>query len=293
MKKFLIRDIQSLTGIKSHTLRVWEQRYDLIKPKRTETNIRFYDDNDLKLLLNISVLNDHGIKISEIARMSHEEIARHVETYTDDPCNFSCQIQIMCQAMIELDEQMFEKVLNTNFLKLGLEQTMIHIVFPFLKKIGVMWQTGTINPAQEHFISHLIKQKLHVAIDAQLIDHNTPTKKYLLFLPAGETHEIGLLFANYVIRSRGHKVLYLGQNLSYEELKPAIKYFEPDYVVSLLTTTIQGESIGTWAKECCKIIGNAKLILGGYQITTCLEELPSEVHLIHSGKDLPTFIDNN
>ncbi len=169
MSTYSIKDLEQLSGIKAHTLRIWEQRYNLLNPKRTDTNIRFYDDNDLKLILNVALLNDNGYKISKIASMNQEEMRAEVMKLTDRTLTHDDQIHALTICMIEMDEERFDKVLSTNILKLGFEQTMMNIVYPFMSKIGVLWQTGAINPAHEHFISNLVRQKLIVAIDGQVV----------------------------------------------------------------------------------------------------------------------------
>ena len=213
MAKYSIKDLEHLSGIKAHTLRIWEQRYNLINPKRTDTNIRYYDQNDLKLVLNVSLLKENGFKISKIADMSTEEMFEEVKRVSEKTTSFADQIYALTLAMIDLDEQRFEKIISTNTLKIGFERTMMNVISPFLSKIGIMWITDSINPAQEHFISNLIRQKLMVAIDGQYPTLDDNAKRYMLFLPDGELHELSLLFANYLIRARHNKVIYLGQSM--------------------------------------------------------------------------------
>ncbi|MFO7826254.1 MAG: MerR family transcriptional regulator, partial [Cyclobacterium sp.] len=184
MSSYSIKDLEQLSGIKAHTLRVWEQRYNLLKPKRTETNIRFYDDEDLKLILNVALLNDNGFKISKIAKMSLADMKSEVLKLTERSFAYDDQIHSLIITMVELDEERFEKIISTNILKIGFELTMLHIIYPFLSKIGILWQTGSIHPGQEHFISNLVRQKLIVAIDGQM--YTGGGKKFLLFLPEGE-----------------------------------------------------------------------------------------------------------
>lgn len=160
MNHFSIKDIENLTGIKSHTLRIWEQRYGIPNPKRTETNIRYYDDEDLKLLLNVSMLNKQGHKISQLTSLSKAELENMALTYSEDVTDEGIQLDTMLAAMFNLDETAFEKILSSHLLKFGLEYTMTHLFFPFLKRIGVLWQTGQVNPAFEHFMSNLIRQNL-------------------------------------------------------------------------------------------------------------------------------------
>lgn len=146
MSTFSIRDLEHLSGIKAHTIRIWEQRYELIKPKRTETNIRFYDDQDLKLILNVALLKENGIKISKIAEMSAEEIQHEVIKISDRNLRNPEQIHALTIAMVDMDEDRFEKIITTNIIKLGFEKTMMNVIYPFLSKIGILWQTGSINP---------------------------------------------------------------------------------------------------------------------------------------------------
>jgi DNA-binding transcriptional MerR regulator len=155
VSNYSIKDLEQLSGIKAHTLRIWEQRYNLLCPKRTDTNIRYYDDQDLKLILNVALLNDNGFKISKIASMEPSEMREEVMKLTERTLTHDDQIHALTISMIEMDEDRFDKILSTNILKLGFEQTMMNIIYPFMSKIGVLWQTGAINPAQEHFISNL------------------------------------------------------------------------------------------------------------------------------------------
>ena len=181
MSTYSIKDLEQLSGIKAHTLRIWEQRYNLLQPKRTDTNIRYYDDDDLKLILNVALLNDNGVKIRQMTSMSGNELREEVKKLTDRSLTNDDQIHALTICMIKMDEKRFDKILSTNILKLGFEQTMLNVIYPFMSKIGILWQTGAINPAQANFISNLVRMKLIVAIDGQV--PHTGDKKFLLFLP--------------------------------------------------------------------------------------------------------------
>ena len=165
MATYSIKDIEHLSGIKAHTLRIWEKRYNIIVPKRTQTNIRYYDDEDLKRLLNVSVLNRYGYKISSIANLHEKEIRNEILAITSKYGDLSAQIENLIVAMVDFDKAYFDKIFNKSIMSRGLEETMLKVIYPFFEKIGILWQTGNINPAQEHFISNLIRQKLIVAID--------------------------------------------------------------------------------------------------------------------------------
>jgi DNA-binding transcriptional MerR regulator len=186
--KFSIKDIEKLSGIKAHTLRIWEQRYGILKPNRTDTNIRWYDNDELKNILNVSLLNNHGYKISKIAGLSKEEIASEVTKIVDSTSKECEQISSLIISMVEMDERRFEQIISNQILRNGFSYTIEEVIYPFLHKIGVMWHTGSINPAQEHFITHLIRQKLIVAIDGQIVIEKNQSKKFILYLPENELH---------------------------------------------------------------------------------------------------------
>lgn len=265
MSYYSIKDLETLSGIKAHTLRIWEQRYHIIQPKRTETNIRFYDDEDLKKILNISLLNQNGYKISKIADMSVVDMSEHILTLSQENHLYPDQIQTLVMCMIELDEERFEKIMWRCIQHFGMEDTMIHIVYPFLNKVGLLWQIGTINPYQEHFVSNLIRQKLITATDALMSVPATQAKKFLLFLPDGELHEIGLLFSSYVLKKRGFKVFYFGQSLPFQELKEACALCQPDYTFTVITSLGSEET-----KKLIEVTGhtfpNIHHFMTGYQV---------------------------
>lgn len=266
MSTYSIKDLEQLSGIKAHTLRIWEQRYSIISPKRTDTNIRTYDDKDLKLVLNISSLKDHGHKISDISRMSVEEMYREVIKISDRQLNYPDQIHALTITMIDLDEERFEKIISTNILQFGFENTMIHIIYPFLSRIGTLWVTGSVGPAQEHFITNLIRQKIIVAIDGQVSKQRPDGKKYMLFLPEGELHEISLLFANYIIRARYNKVVYLGQSLPFNELVFAYNLHRPDYIFSALTSVPSNSDVQPFVNKLMRTFPESHILLTGYQV---------------------------
>mgnify|MGYP006293504839 CR=1 FL=1 len=266
MSTYSIKDLEQLSGIKAHTLRIWEQRYQFILPKRTETNIRFYDGKDLKLVLNIALLKENGYKISKIAGMSEEDMNKEVLRLTEKNLRYPDQIHALTLAMVDLDEDRFEKIMATNILKLGFESTMINVIYPFLSKIGVLWQTGAINPSQEHFISNLIRQKLIVAIDGQFVSNQDSQHKYLLYLPEGELHELTLLFLCYIIKARRNKVVYFGQNLPFDDLKSIYEVHNPDYILTIVTTSPPASEIKDYVDRLSQTFPEAEILLSGYQV---------------------------
>lgn len=288
---FSIKEIEALTGVKAHTLRIWEQRYNMVEPKRTETNIRYYDEADLRKLLNVSALNRNGVKISEIASLSEQELKSRVVQISAERNDYESQIQALTVAMLELDELAFEKLLTTSFLQIGIERSMIHVIFPFFRSIGLMWQTGSINPAHEHFITNIIRQKLIVAIDGQNVRLDGWEKKYMLFLPEGEFHEIGLLFANYVIRARGHQVVYIGANVPYRDLKGVFNVYKPDCLLTILTSPLLHASGQQYIDDLSNDFPTATIFTSGMLLLTDPKlTVPSNVRLMRDFKEMQSLV---
>lgn len=288
MATYSIRDLEKISGIKAHTLRIWEQRYEILQPKRTETNIRFYDDDDLRLLLSISMLNDSGYKISHIARMGREEIHRACNSLHDVRDEFALQISTLTLAMVELDEERFEKTLANSMSKYGFEETMVRIIYPFFERVGLLWQTGAVRPAQEHFISNLVRQKLIVAIDAQGPVKADTGLKYALYLPEHEQHELGLLFACYLLRARRNKVIYLGQSVPEDDLDAIWDTYRPDYLMTILTMVPPKESTQSYLTRLGKRFAATKFLVAG-QATEGLKSTPDNVILLPKVHDIMRY----
>ncbi|SMG27750.1 DNA-binding transcriptional regulator, MerR family [Marivirga sericea] len=290
MSSYSIKDLEHLSGIKAHTLRIWEQRYNFIEPKRTETNIRYYSDEDLKLVLNISTLKENGYKISKIAKMSEKELGQEVLKIAETNLRFPDQINSLTLSMIDMDEDRFESILNNNILKYGFERTMLNVIYPFLAKIGMLWQTGSILPAQEHFISNLIRQKMTVAIDGQYVTERESKGKWLLYLPEGELHELSLMFASFLLRARKFKVIYLGQNLPKSDLYSVREIHEPDYVLTICTAAPKKSEVQEYIDEVADLFSSATLFVGGFQVIGQDIKRKKNVEFIMKMEDLLDFI---
>lgn len=290
MSSYSIKDLEHLSGIKAHTLRIWEQRYNFIEPKRTDTNIRYYSDEDLKLVLNISTLKENGFKISKIAKMSEDELNKEVLKIAETNLRFPDQINSLTLSMIDMDEDRFENILNNNILKYGFERTMLNVIYPFLAKIGMLWQTGSILPAQEHFISNLIRQKMTVAIDGQYVTESESKGKWLLFLPEGELHELSLMFASYLLRARKFKVIYLGQNLPKSDLYSVKDIHTPDYVLTICTAAPRKSEVQGYIDEISELFNSATLFVGGFQVIGQDIKRKKNVEFIMKMEDLIDFI---
>jgi MerR family transcriptional regulator, light-induced transcriptional regulator len=236
MNAFTIKDLENLTGIKAHTIRIWEQRYQFLKPQRTETNIRFYSNDELKKVLNIALLNKYGYKISHIDKMKPDEMQDKIITLSNAEAQQERLINNLIQCMVDLNMERFEKQLDDHIKSRGIDKTIIQLVFPFLEKIGILWITNHINPAQEHLVTNIIRQKLLVGIESAYT-HLSKDKTVLLFLPEGEHHELGLLYTYYLLKSRGIKVLYLGANVPLKDLEFVATLKKPDYLYTHLTSS--------------------------------------------------------
>lgn len=286
MINYSIKDLEKLTGIKAHTIRIWEKRYNVVCPVRTDTNIRLYSDSDLKRLLNVSILNRNGLKISSILQLSLQELNQKVLDVSNNSINVDSVIESMIIAMIDLDEAKFEKLLSNGILKYGFEDTITNIIYPFLEKIGVLWLIGTICPAQEHFISNLIRQKLIIALDAQVNNSNSNRKSFLLFLRDGEYHEISLLFYSFLIKRKGHRVIYLGQNTPLADIIQLKSIINPDFVVTAFTTSQPKKELNNFINELAESFDQSMILVGGNQINENSITPISNVILLEQKADL-------
>ena len=266
MSRYSIRELEKLSGIKAHTIRIWEKRYNIIHPKRTETNIRYYSNDDLKKLLNITILNRQGWKISEIAKLDSDELTKKVMNFTYNSKDLESQIEKLVIAMVDLDEAKFDQIISNAIMHDGFEQTIIKLIFPFFKKIGLLWQTGSINPAQEHFVSNLFRQKLMVAIDNLMIPDKKNAKKFILFLPEDEFHELGLLFYNYLIKKSGNSVIYLGSSVPFFDLQETAKVIQPNYLFTSITTTFSDKEMVQYVNNLSENFPKQTIFITGIKI---------------------------
>ncbi|HET9278422.1 MAG TPA: MerR family transcriptional regulator [Flavitalea sp.] len=219
MNFFSISDIENLTGIKAHTLRIWEQRYSLLNPRRKESKHRQYDNEDLKYILRVAFLYHNGYKISRIASLSEDEVKKIALDTTSGKENYQVFVNQLTEASIDFDQPRFEKILHNLILHLGFEKTVVQILFPLLNKIGLLWMTDKVSPAQEHFASALVVKKILVATDGLDNSSEEGPRKVLLFSPEGEHHEIPILFMQYLLKKNGVSCVYVGKNAGLEVLR--------------------------------------------------------------------------
>ncbi|MFN3876155.1 MAG: MerR family transcriptional regulator, partial [Flavobacteriales bacterium] len=232
--RFHIRDLEQFTGVKAHTIRVWERRYGLLKPDRTDTNIRTYDLDELKTILNVAYLNQRGIKISRIAAMDQGERERAVQDAALREASADGVLNTLVMAMLAFDEELFERACDEHAKRHGFRALVEQVIVKLMERIGLLWQSSAICPAQEHFVSNLVRQRLIVAV-AGLPKVAAGGPLNVLFLPEDEIHELGLLYMHYLLRAQGQRTVYLGQSVPRGDLKQiASLYPGPIRFVTLL-----------------------------------------------------------
>jgi len=246
---FSIKDLENLSGIKAHTIRIWEKRYNILEPMRTTTNIRLYDVENLQKLLNITLLHSHGYKISKISKFPPEKIPQLVQEIVSDKSAKNHAINAFKMAMMNFDQTLFFTTYNKLLFEKSFREVFTEIFIPLMNEIGILWQTGTITPSHEHFISYLIRQKLLSSIEQlQILEPAKKDKVFILYLPQNEIHELGLIYLNYEILFHGYKTIYLGQSIPIENLKDLTNLFDTTVFVSYWTVFPEIEETASYIK---------------------------------------------
>jgi hypothetical protein len=265
MVRYQINDLEQLTGIKAHTIRIWEKRYQLINPHRTNTNIRYYDDDQAKRLMNVATLVNFGHKISRIAGMPTPQLNEMVEKLksapTDDVVNASFVTGLLT-SMISFDEAAFEKMISAAVTRYGMYGAMVNVIYPFLVKVGILWNVNESMPSQEHFATGIIRRKLMAATDGLPTPQNKE-KTVLLFLPPDEWHEIGLLLSEYLVRSAGCNTIYLGQNVPFSNIREMLPHVKPSHLVTFFIMRKKKVDLPVEFTKLSKELGTAKLVVCG------------------------------
>ena len=257
---FSIKDLENLTGIKAHTIRIWEKRYDVLEPMRSDTNIRFYDIKSLQKLLNIVLLHDYGYKISKISKLSQPEIQKLVGEIISEKSAKNHAISLFKMAMMNFDQTLFFKTYNELLHEKSFKEVFYTVFIPLMQELGFLWQNETISPAHEHFIIYLIKQKLLINTEkVQILEPTKQDKVFVLYLPSNELHELGLMYLNYEILLNGYKSIYLGESIPIESLYDLKNYFEKITFVSYFTIEPKEEQINQYIDEfTSKILKNTQ-----------------------------------
>jgi MerR family transcriptional regulator, light-induced transcriptional regulator len=289
MNDFTIRDLENLSGIKAHTIRIWEQRYSFLRPKRTETNIRYYSNEELKVILNVALLNKYGYKISQIDRMTEPELKQKVLSLNSAEAVQDRVINELIQAMIDMNMEQFEQSLEGFIFTRGIDKTITQIIFPFLERVGILWMTGHIVPAQEHLVSNVIRQKLIVGIDG-IVSHVRVNKTILLFLPEGEHHELGILYMYYLLRARGVKTLYLGADVPFKDLEFVVRLKQPDFVYTHLTTRPRYFNLEKFLDRFSTLLPGTQLVISGNKVISQVKKSYTSVHFKNTLQGMLEFI---
>jgi DNA-binding transcriptional MerR regulator len=289
MNAFTIKDLENLSGIKAHTIRIWEQRYNFLTPQRTKTNIRSYSNLELKTVLNIALLNKYGYKISHIDRMSATEINEKILSLGQIQAQQERLINDLIHAMVEMDIDEFELLLDEHIKAKGIEKSIIQIIFPFLERIGILWITNHINPAQEHLTTNVIRQKLIKGIES-LTPPAIFKKTVLLFLPEGEHHELGLLFMSYILNSRGVKVYYLGANVPVKDVEFVARMKSPDFIYSHLTSVANNFNFEKFLINAHNRMPDRKVVISGLLTQQYSKKIPPNIQFKKSLAEVMEYV---
>jgi len=287
MNQFTIGDIENLCGIKAHTLRIWEQRYKVFVPKRKQSNHRTYSNDDLKELLRISFLYHNNYKISKIAQLNREEIKQEVETVSIRENNYPVFISQLIEASIDLDKERFEKIVNNIVLRIGLEKSIKGVFCPFLHRIGLLWMTNNVIPAQEHFASHIIRKKIICATDGLDVPTN-PDYNIVLFTPRGEHHEIPLLIVNYYLRKQNIRTTYLGADVPLEAIRMYAAKQRVTHLYMHVIANLSGINLQDQVRSICRDFPDKKIMISGPAMKN-IEDRPLNLCVINSLDEMINF----
>lgn len=288
---FSIKDLENLSGIKAHTIRIWEKRYKILEPMRSETNIRFYDIKNLQKLLSIVLLHNYGYKISKISSLSHEEFNKLANDIISEKSAKNHAISTFKVAMMNFDQTLFFNTYNKLLNEKSFKEVFYSVFIPLMQELGFLWQTDTISPAHEHFITYLIKQKL--LINTEKVQTLTPTKEdkvFVLFLPSNEIHELGIMYLNYEILLNGYQTIYLGESIPIDSLLDLKSAFEKITFVSYFTVEPNQEILEDYIDEMheklIKNTDNEMLLLGRMTAEIKDKNKYKSIHIFNSIEEL-------
>jgi len=289
MHAFTIKDLENLSGIKAHTIRIWEQRYSFLSPNRTDTNIRYYTNEELKILLNVALLNKYGYKISHIDKMSEADLTEKIMSLSSFEAQQERLLNDLINYTINLQLDEFEQIIDSYIANKGIEKTVTQIIFPYLERIGILWVTNHINPAQEHLVTNVVRQKLIIGIETAT-PHVDLNLSLLLFLPEGEHHELGLLYMYYMLKIRGIKVIYLGSNVPLADIKFLSELKKPAFLYTHLTSVANNFNFEKFLNNVALKIPSIPMVISGQLVQTYKKKLPENVRLMNSLNEVMGFI---
>jgi DNA-binding transcriptional MerR regulator len=287
---YSIGDLEKLSGIKAHTIRIWEKRYNLLTPKRTESNIRFYEDGDLKQLMNVAILKKQGMRISEIAALSNREVKQEVRKANQKNIGGHPQIDALTLAMIEFDQSHFDELMDQYIESMGFEKCMLKVIYPLLNKLSILWMTGSIRPVQEQFMSLMIRNRI-ISANNYLPPPASDTT-FLLFLPKNENQEISMLFFQHILKARSKRAINIGSINSLDELKDACDIAKPNFLFTMINQDPEDMTAQAYLKKLSEFIPNGQICVTGYQLAHA--DYLDEDHIIYlnSLQDAIHFIES-
>lgn len=292
MAIYSIGDLERLSGIKAHTIRMWEQRYGLLKPKRTNTKIRYYEDEDLHHLLHVALLNKRGFRISQIAKLSEEELSTEVERISQIKLGLDTQLNLLTLAFVEMDEYKFNTVFNHYATKIGLEETLLEVIYPFLEKLSLMWLTGAVKPVQENFFTQLVRNKLIAEIENTKLPSHAQAPKCLLFLPKGEQQELSMLLVQLLMRRRGLLPINIGEDTGLMDVEDAFRIHKPEFLFTILSETFTDVPVEQYLMNLAELAAGATVIVSGYQVAAEGLSMPDNVKPFADLNALKNYLDS-
>lgn len=294
MIRYSIADLENITGIKAHTIRIWEKRYNIIRPFRTSTNIRYYDNDQMRKLVNVAALMRSGMKISKIDKLSSSQINDEINkrlsaTSETDQDSYEIYTAQLITNGLDFTENGFNKVFSNALLRYGMQVCYEKILLPLMNRVGLYWTTNMLNPAQEHFVSNLVKQKLNAAIDS-LPPGSSAQQPSLLFLPQNESHEIGLLMAKYILRNAGKQVIYLGQHVPFENLKSTVQQTHPSQILFFMVQMHPIEVMQNYLDLIASEFKELKIFVAGFPYILSKLEVPKNIMWISSPNEFDKML---
>jgi len=291
MSTYTIKDLEKISGIKAHTIRIWEQRYQFLQPQRTETNIRTYSSDELKTILNVSLLNKYGFKISHIDKMSAEQMEEKILNLNQIDAQKERVVNALIKEMVSLNMANFERQLDTYIGQKGIDKTILEIIFPFMERVGILWVTNHINPAQEHLATNVIRQKIILGIE-KLPPILQYSKRIVLFMPEGEYHEIGLLYVQYLLKQRGFYVDYLGANVPMVDLRYLSEFHKVDYLYCHLTSPAKNFKIQKFFDQLAEVSKKTPIIISGQLAQAFKGAIAGNIQLKKTLQETISFLDS-
>ena len=291
MSTYTIKDLEKISGIKAHTIRIWEQRYQFLQPQRTETNIRTYSSDELKTILNVSLLNKYGFKISHIDKMSAEQMEEKILSLNQIDAQKERVVNALIKEMVSLNMANFERQMDTYIGQKGIEKTIIEIIFPFMERVGILWITNHINPAQEHLATNVIRQKIILGIE-KLPPVLHYSKRIVLFMPEGEYHEIGLLYVHFLLKQRGFYVDYLGANVPMVDLRYLSEFHKVDYLYCHLTSPANNFKIHKFFDQLAEVSKIIPIVISGQLAQAYKGQIAGNIQLKRTLSETISFLES-